>query len=86
MIQRIPQAIEFWPLQSLYENLGVHQDSISQSGNCLGSVNVHSLTLSYTPGSMRCDFQGNALNGLVQIGKITKKGVIYKLITTHKTI
>jgi len=26
--------------------------TISQSGSCLGSVKVHSLTLSYTPGSM----------------------------------
>ncbi len=55
MIYRTPQAIEFWPLKSLAEVLGVHLDSISQSGNCLGSVRVHSLTLSYTPGSMWCD-------------------------------
>jgi hypothetical protein len=41
----MPQAIEFWPLKSLSEVSGVHRDSISQSGNCLGSVSVHSLTL-----------------------------------------
>jgi hypothetical protein len=27
----------------------------SQNGSSLGNVKVHSLTLSYTPGSMRCD-------------------------------
>ncbi len=55
MIWRTPQSIEFWPLQFLSENLGVHQDSKSQSGSSLGSVKVHSLTLSYNPESMRCD-------------------------------
>ncbi len=40
---------EFWPLQSPSEDSKVHQDSISQSGSCLGSVRVHSLTLSFTP-------------------------------------
>ncbi len=35
--------------------LGVHRDSISQLGSCLGSVRVHSLTLSCTPGSLWCD-------------------------------
>jgi len=44
----MPQAIEFWPLQSLYEILGVQQDSISQSGSCLGNVRVHSLILPHT--------------------------------------
>jgi hypothetical protein len=51
----MPQAIEFWPLKLLSEVPGLHRDSISQSGSCLGSVRVHSLTLSYTPGSMWCD-------------------------------
>jgi len=32
----------------------IHRDSNSQNGSSLGSVRVHSLTLSYTPGSMRC--------------------------------
>jgi len=41
----MPQAIGFWPLKSLSEVSGVHRDSISQSGNCLGSVKVHSLIL-----------------------------------------
>jgi hypothetical protein len=40
--------MEFWPLKLFSEVLGVHWDSISQSGNCLGSVKVHSFTLSYT--------------------------------------
>jgi hypothetical protein len=43
------------PLKSVSEVSGVHRDSISQSGSCLGSVKVHSLTLSYTPGSPWCD-------------------------------
>jgi hypothetical protein len=42
------QSIEFWPLKLLSEVLRVHQDSISQSGSCLGSVSVHSLTLPHT--------------------------------------
>jgi hypothetical protein len=46
-----------WPLQSLSKDLGVHRDSNSQSGSSLGSVEVHSLTLSYTLGNMRCDSQ-----------------------------
>ncbi len=45
----------FWPLKLFFEVLGVHWDSISQSGSCLGSMRVHSLTLSYTPRSMWCD-------------------------------
>jgi len=36
-------------------NLGVHWDSNSQSGSLLGSVRVHSFTVSYTPGNMRFD-------------------------------
>jgi hypothetical protein len=51
----MPQAIEFWPLKSVSEVLGVHWDSLSQSGSCLRSVKAHSLTLSYTPGSLWCD-------------------------------
>jgi hypothetical protein len=31
------------------------RDSNSQNWSSLGSVRVHSLTLSYTPGSIRCD-------------------------------
>jgi len=42
-------------LLSAFEDLGVHQVSNSPSGSPLGSVWVHSLTLSYTPGSMKCD-------------------------------
>ncbi len=30
-------------------------------GNSLGSVEVHSLTLSYTPGSMKCDSRASLL-------------------------
>jgi len=43
-----------------FEILGVHRDSISQSGSCLGSVRVHSLTLSYTPRSMWCDSRASS--------------------------
>jgi hypothetical protein len=34
---------------------------ISQSGSSLGGVRVHSFTLSYTPGSMRCDSRASLL-------------------------
>jgi hypothetical protein len=38
-----------------FEYLEVHWDFNSQSGSPLGSVWVHSLTLSYTPVNMKCD-------------------------------
>jgi hypothetical protein len=41
--------------------LKIHHDSNSQSGSPLGRVWVHSLTLSYTPGSMKCDSQASLL-------------------------
>jgi len=44
-------------LQSLSENLGVHQNSNSQSGSSFRSVEVHSFTLSHTPKNMKCDSQ-----------------------------
>jgi len=50
-----PQSNGFWPLQSLSEDLGVHRDFNFQSGSSFGSVRVHSLTLSCTPESMKCD-------------------------------
>jgi hypothetical protein len=40
--------------------LEVHWDFNSQSGNSLGSVGVHSLTLSYTSKSMKCDSQAHS--------------------------
>jgi hypothetical protein len=43
------------------ENSGVHYDSNSQSGSSLWSVKIHSLTLSYTPKSMRCDSRASLL-------------------------
>jgi hypothetical protein len=49
------------PLQSLSEKLGIHRDSNSQSASSLGNVEVHSLTLSHTPGSMECDSQASLL-------------------------
>jgi hypothetical protein len=52
---------EFWPLWLLSKNLEVHRDSNSQSGSSLGSVKVHSLTLSYTFGSMRCESPASLL-------------------------
>jgi len=45
----------------LYEGLGVHQDSNSQSESSFGNVRVHSLTLSYIPRSMRCDSRASLL-------------------------
>jgi len=36
MILETTQAIEFWPLQLPFEDLGVHRDSNSQSGTPLG--------------------------------------------------
>ncbi len=37
------------------EDSKIDEDSISQSGSSFGSVRVHSLTLSYLLGSMKCD-------------------------------
>jgi len=51
----------FWTLQSPSENSGLHQDSNSQSESSLGNVGVHSLTFSYTHGSMRCDSRASRL-------------------------
>ncbi len=53
MVQGTFQSNEFWPLQFPSKDLGVHWDSNSQNGSPFGSVGVHSLTLSYTPGSMK---------------------------------
>jgi len=36
-------------------------DFNSQNGSSLGSVKVHSLTLSYTPKNMRCDSRASLL-------------------------
>ncbi len=43
------------------EYLEVHWDSNFQSGSSLGIVGVHSLTLSCTPGNMKCDSQASLL-------------------------
>ncbi len=48
-------------MQSLFEDPRVHQDSNSQSGSSLGSVKVHSFTLSYILGSMKCDSRASLL-------------------------
>jgi hypothetical protein len=56
--KELHNSIGFWPLKLLYENLGIYQDSNSQSVGSLRSVRVHSLALSYTPKSMRCDSRG----------------------------
>ncbi len=62
MINGIIQSNEFWPLKSTSENLEIHQDSNSQSGNSLGSLGgVHSFTLSYIPKSMKCDSRASLL-------------------------
>jgi hypothetical protein len=49
-------------MKSLSKDLGVHQYSNSQSENSLGSVKVHSLTFSYTLGSVRCDSRASLLD------------------------
>jgi hypothetical protein len=67
IILRMPQAIEFWPFKLLFEILEVHRNSISQSGSCLGSVRVHSLTLSYTPGNMWCDSRASSWPATLQL-------------------
>ncbi len=51
----------FDPLQLLSKNSEVHRSSNSQNGSSLGSVSVHSFTLSYIPGSMRCDSRASFL-------------------------
>jgi hypothetical protein len=55
------QSNGFWPLQLFFEDLRVHLNSNSQSESSLGSVEVHSLTLSHTPRSMKCDFWASLL-------------------------
>jgi hypothetical protein len=55
MIYGTFQSNEFWPLQSLSEDSGVHWDSNSQSGSSLRSVRIHSLTVSCTSENMKCD-------------------------------
>jgi hypothetical protein len=50
MVWKTLRAIGFWPLQSLSEHSGVHWDFNSRSERSFGSVRVHSLTLSFTPG------------------------------------
>ncbi len=62
MIYGMFQSNGFWPFQLLSEDLGIHRDSNSQNGSSLESVSVHSLTLSYTPGSMRCDSHDSFLD------------------------
>jgi hypothetical protein len=57
---------EFRPLKSLFKNLRVHRNSNSQNESSLGNVEgmnveVHSLTLSYTPRSMRYDSRASLL-------------------------
>jgi hypothetical protein len=39
----------------LVEDSGIHRNANSQNGSSLGSVDVHSLTLSHSPRSMKCD-------------------------------
>jgi hypothetical protein len=45
MGSKAQQSIEIWPFNSHSEISGVHRDSLSQNGSCLGSVSAHSLTL-----------------------------------------
>ncbi len=81
-------SLSFDPLQSLSENLGIHRDFNFQNGNSLGSVRVHSLTLSYIPRSMRRDSQASswpttlqaiALVASPKLG-LRQNGIGYKLV------
>jgi hypothetical protein len=54
-LQWYKESNEFRPLKLLFENSWIYKDSNSQSGSPFGSVWVHSFTLSYTHGSMKCD-------------------------------
>jgi hypothetical protein len=48
MVSKAQQSIEIWPFNSHSEVSGVHRNSLSQNGSCLGSVSAHSLTLPRT--------------------------------------
>ncbi len=50
--------IAFWKFRTPSR---LHRDSNSQNGSSLRSVGVHSLTLSYVPGSMTCDSRASFL-------------------------
>jgi hypothetical protein len=50
------------PLKLFFKYSGIHRDSNSQNGSPLGSVKVHSLTLSYLLGSMRSDSRASLLS------------------------
>ncbi len=62
----------------LSENSGVHRDFNSQSGSSLGSVRVHSFTLSYTPESMRRDSLASLLAHNLCLGCEPKARVAIK--------
>ncbi len=49
------------PLKSFKKDLKILRDSNSQSESSLGNVWVHSLTLSYTPMSTKCDSRASFL-------------------------
>ncbi len=55
------QSNGFWPLKLFFENLEVHQNSNSQNGSSLWNVEVHFLTLSYIPESVRRDSRASLL-------------------------
>jgi len=78
------QGIAIWPLKSLSEVLGIHWDSISQNGSCLGSVRVHSLTLSCTLGSVWCDSRDSSWSAPLQpfcLGREPKTRVATLLVS-----
>jgi hypothetical protein len=54
--------MSFDPLQLPSENSRFHWDLNSQSGSSLRGSRVHSLTLSYTSGSMKCDSWASLLD------------------------
>jgi hypothetical protein len=67
----------------------VHRDSNSQSRSSLGSVQVHSLTLFCTPGSMKCDSRASLLARSLAspyLGREPKARVVTLTIETTNVI
>ncbi len=53
--------MNFDPYSHPFKNSRIHRESNFQSGSSFGSVKIHSLTLSYNPGSMKCEFRASFL-------------------------
>jgi hypothetical protein len=64
-----------------FENLVVHWDSNSQNERALGSVGVHSFTLSYTLKNMKCDSRASFLAHTFASSCFSRKPKVK--VTTH---